>query len=246
MATRCLPSPAPTNSVSPRETYYYFSQSRKTTRSWPVICDSSGQQWMGSSSEATPPVDTLQHDFYHLNNSNNPNHQQFQYPADNTTASTSGSNQKKLLYFDQIEPLGAYTDDNHNTIGGGGGMNNNSPCREEPNSFQSQPPSSGAAGGPVFASHGTTCSPSPNPVTILFLTLLMTTSATAMLCAAIMTNYWELVKWDPRLLRKLTNESRPATAPPFTLEWLIGDKVARIPPGKLAPSEIHRFLIRLK
>lgn len=66
--------------------------------------------------------------------------------------------------------------------------------------------------------------PTPTPVIFLFVTLLMTTSATAMLCAAIMTDHWEHVTWDRTSLDKLANESST-----HNLHWLLDGRVARLP-----------------
>ncbi|GBO99683.1 hypothetical protein EVAR_71765_1 [Eumeta japonica] len=61
---------------------------------------------------------------------------------------------------------------------------------------------------------------------LLFVTLLMTTSATAMLCAAIMTDHWEHVKWDRISLERYSNRSN------LQLDWLMEDKVAMLKPDK--------------
>lgn len=63
----------------------------------------------------------------------------------------------------------------------------------------------------------------PTPVIFLFVTLLMTTSATAMLCAAIMTDHWEHVTWDRASLDKMTNDST------HTLQWFLDGRVAKLP-----------------
>lgn len=70
----------------------------------------------------------------------------------------------------------------------------------------------------------TTCT-TPPPVIFLFVTLLMTISATGMLCFAVMTDHWELVKWDRNLLDHLTNKTTPKTI----LHWHLDDRVARMP-----------------
>lgn len=68
--------------------------------------------------------------------------------------------------------------------------------------------------------NGGTCS-APPPVVFLLVTLVMTSSATAMLCAAIMTDHWEHVTWDKHSLERMTNTTN-------NLEWLLDTKVARI------------------
>ncbi|KAH8419137.1 hypothetical protein KR222_006634, partial [Zaprionus bogoriensis] len=70
------------------------------------------------------------------------------------------------------------------------------------------------------------CCMGPPPVLFLFVTLLMTTSATAMLCAAIMTDHWEHVTWDRNSLDRYSNRSG------LHLEWLLDEKVAVLKPDK--------------
>lgn len=202
-----------------------------------MICDLSGQQhWFTSPSQQCHNELSGGGGDHNISSSSYAPENHWHYPADNTTfdGGGGGATHKNCNYFDQIDKFDTIThntiDDNHNNIGGGGGgMNNNvspggSSIRDPIHSQQT-----------IFAQ--TACSPSPNPVSILFLTLLMTSSATAMLCAAIMTNNWELVTWDTKLLRKLVNDTatisgRTGTRQTITIEWMIGDKVARIPPGK--------------
>ncbi|EDV92895.1 AF4/FMR2 family member lilli [Drosophila grimshawi] len=76
------------------------------------------------------------------------------------------------------------------------------------------------------------CCMGPPPVLFLFVTLLMTTSATAMLCAAIMTDHWEHVTWDRNSLDRYSNRSG------LHLEWLLDEQVAMLKPDKRAD---HRF-----
>ncbi|XP_055906285.1 uncharacterized protein LOC129941619 isoform X2 [Eupeodes corollae] len=68
------------------------------------------------------------------------------------------------------------------------------------------------------------CCNGPPPILFLFLTLLMTTSATAMLCAAIMTDHWEHVRWDRESLDRLSNHTG------LILDWVLDEKVAILPP----------------
>lgn len=50
----------------------------------------------------------------------------------------------------------------------------------------------------------------------------MTSSATAMLCAAIMTDHWEHVSWDRICLEKSSQTHNS------TLHWLLDSKIARL------------------
>lgn len=69
----------------------------------------------------------------------------------------------------------------------------------------------------------TSCT-TPPPIIFLFVTLLMTISATGMLCFAVMTDHWEIVKWDRNLLEHLANKTTPRTV----LHWHLDDRVARM------------------
>ena len=72
------------------------------------------------------------------------------------------------------------------------------------------------------------CCTSPPPIIFLLLTLVFTSSATAMLCAAIMTDHWEEVAWDMGALENLVNKSAPSKIT-NKLEFLLDGKVARLP-----------------
>lgn len=72
------------------------------------------------------------------------------------------------------------------------------------------------------------CCSSPPPIIFLLLTLVFTSSATAMLCAAIMTDHWEEVSWDMGALENLVNKSAPSKIT-NKLEFLLDGKVARLP-----------------
>ncbi|XP_044253525.1 uncharacterized protein LOC123004356 [Tribolium madens] len=67
---------------------------------------------------------------------------------------------------------------------------------------------------------GWNCSVHPS-VFFLLGTLLLTTCATGMLCAAIMTDHWEEVTWDRTALEHLANSS-------VRLRWLLDGVVARV------------------
>lgn len=63
----------------------------------------------------------------------------------------------------------------------------------------------------------------PPPIIFLLVTLLMTLSATGLLCLAVMTDHWEIIRWDRNLLEHLTNNTANR------LHWHLDDKVARLP-----------------
>lgn len=74
---------------------------------------------------------------------------------------------------------------------------------------------------------------SMSPIIFLLLTLLLTLSATGLLCTAIVTDHWEIIKWDRSLLDQLANNSG------YVLYWHFDDKVARIPVSRKLPVLYH-------
>lgn len=67
----------------------------------------------------------------------------------------------------------------------------------------------------------TTCI-APPPLLFLLLTLLTTLSATGLLCFAVMTDHWEIIRWDRNLLDHLTSNTTNE------LDWHLDEKVARL------------------
>lgn len=68
----------------------------------------------------------------------------------------------------------------------------------------------------------TSCATAP-PVIFLFVTLLVTTGATAMLCGAIMSDHWEHVDWDKNVVDRMTRNTTTTT-----VQWHLNGKVAGI------------------
>lgn len=67
-----------------------------------------------------------------------------------------------------------------------------------------------------------TCCMAPPPVIFLFVTLLVTTGTTALLCGAIMSDHWERVTWDKTTLEKLTRNTS------ISLQWQLDERVAAV------------------
>lgn len=67
---------------------------------------------------------------------------------------------------------------------------------------------------------GWNCSVHPS-VFFLLGTLVLTTCATGMLCAAIMTDHWEEVTWDRQQLEILANST-------LSMQWLLDGIVVKI------------------
>lgn len=93
----------------------------------------------------------------------------------------------------------------------------------------------------ITASDNTTCT-APPPVIFLMITLLMTISATAMLCVAVMTDHWESITWDRDLLNKLTNNTT------HSLRWHLNGRVASMPVQRMwifhfYPIETNYFTV---
>lgn len=80
---------------------------------------------------------------------------------------------------------------------------------------------SAAINAAVSMDEQTTCI-APPPILFLLLTLVTTISATGLLCLAVMTDHWEVIRWDRNLLDHLTSNTSNQ------LNWLLDEKVARL------------------
>lgn len=80
---------------------------------------------------------------------------------------------------------------------------------------------------------GWNCSVHPS-VFFLLGTLVLTTCATGMLCAAIMTDHWEEMVWDRQELERLGNGT-------FRLHWLLDGTVAEV--ASRDDEEMMGFLV---
>lgn len=67
-----------------------------------------------------------------------------------------------------------------------------------------------------------TCCMATRPVIYLFVTLLVTTGTTALLCGAIMSDHWEQVTWDRTALERLTHNTSNS------LQWQLDGRVAAV------------------
>lgn len=65
-----------------------------------------------------------------------------------------------------------------------------------------------------------TCCMAPRPVIFLFVTLLVTTGTTALLCSAIMSDHWEKLTWDKAILEKITHNTS------CSLQWQLDGRAA--------------------
>ncbi|CRL02409.1 CLUMA_CG015192, isoform A [Clunio marinus] len=97
-------------------------------------------------------------------------------------------------------------------------------CDKSPSLYDMQNPSQENA---EQSPSGPLCN-APPTVVFLLLTLFMTTTATAMLCAAIMTDHWENVVWDKEALTKIVNQTDSSKVT-NQLELLLEGKAARLP-----------------
>lgn len=78
----------------------------------------------------------------------------------------------------------------------------------------------------ISSSVNTTCI-APPPVIFLMVTLLMTISATGLLCVAVMTDHWESITWDRDLLNKLASNSS------HSLRWHLNGRIASMPINRM-------------
>lgn len=65
----------------------------------------------------------------------------------------------------------------------------------------------------------------PPPVVFLFVTLLVTTGTTALLCGAIMSDHWENVTWDRNVLENLT---RNISSTNNSFQWQLNGRVGAL------------------
>lgn len=82
----------------------------------------------------------------------------------------------------------------------------------------------------------TSCATAP-PVIFLFVTLLVTTGATAMLCGAIMSDHWEHVDWDRNVVDRMTRNTTTTT-----VQWHLNGKVASINVKRTANSDRNSMI----
>lgn len=85
-----------------------------------------------------------------------------------------------------------------------------------------------------------TCCMATPPIIFLFVTLLVTTGTTALLCGAIMSDHWENVTWDRMLLEKLTHNTTNV------LEWQLDGRAAVVTVQResdvISPPNVTNFI----
>lgn len=186
----------------------YYTRNRNTTRSWPVIYRNNSLQTSNNYLEPnTTKTEQLQ-----ARNEQQKRKSTHQYDFDQIfglnnanyqqylASHRKSSNFESSIFFDKSPSI--YDMQQHTNNSG----NQNS-------SEQTQ------NGGFCYA---------PPTVILLLLTLIMTTSATAMLCAAFLTDHWENLYWDRDALINIVNQTESSKIA-NKLEFLIDDKVARLP-----------------
>lgn len=180
-----------TRCVSDNRQYYkdnIISSNRKTTRSWPIICNRPKNYQDDSDYETVFP----------LNNN---------YTSNENFVTTH----RKYLAID-------YPDLHQQTSQ----QQPQSPYVQELNAQQTNGHSrkmQTQTSTTAISASVNTCT-APPPVIFLMITLLMTISATAVLCVAVMTDHWESITWDRDLLNKLTNNTS------HSLRWHLNGRVA--------------------
>lgn len=207
-----------------------------TTRTWPIICDRTN--FALSIQEEETETDTQKNDLYinQINEDNNTNQinnikinedaieSSIRFSSVDdlaTTTALSTKNNENLFY--ETQQIANQIQLRNNSI-----LYNKMPNQLNANEQGGTNPNTmtntsltNDSNGPCYCSQ--LCL-TPQPMCFLLMTLLMTSSATAMLCAAIMTDHWEHVSWNRTILDKLTNFSGQ------NLSWIFNDKVAILPP----------------
>lgn len=209
-----------------------------TTRTWPIICDRTN--FALSIQEEETETDTQENDLYinknneDINKTNNTinNGDSFENSirfssADDLTPTVVLSSKNNENSFYETQQIANQIQLRNNSI-----FHNKMPNQLNNNEQGGTNQTTMANTSLTNESSGPCCCSqlclAPQPMCFLLLTLLMTSSATAMLCAAIMTDHWEHVSWNRTVLERLTNFSGQ------NLSWIFNDKVAILPPkGKL-------------
>lgn len=177
-----------------------MNSNRKTTRSWPVICSQTNRYADDEEDNDDNEIDY--ETVFALNN----NHLHHRNSNDNNTSASY----RKYLVVDyqqdtQIE-FDSQTNLPRKSIVG-----------------RMQPARSSNDGVSAVATSSSPSCTTPPPLIFLLATILMTMSATTMLCVAVMTDHWESITWDRDLLVRLSNNT------PNILHWHLNDQVARMP-----------------
>lgn len=81
-----------------------------------------------------------------------------------------------------------------------------------------------------------TCCMAPRPVIFLFVTLLVTTGTTALLCGAIMSDHWEKLTWDKEILEKITHNKSSS------VQWQLDGRAAIVTVDSKLPLFGHYTL----
>lgn len=195
--------------VSSSGTESYYTRNRNTTRSWPVIYRNNSLH--NSSNNYLEPNATKTEQLQ-ARNEHQKRKSSHQYDFDQIFGLNNANYQQYLashrkssnfdssIYFDKSPSV---YDMQQHTISGG---NQNSSEQTQTGGYCNAPPT----------------------VILLLLTLIMTTSATAMLCAAFLTDHWENLYWDREALVNIVNQTESSKIG-NKLEFFIDDKVARLP-----------------
>lgn len=228
-----------------------------TTRTWPIICDRTN--FALSIQEEETETDTQENDLYiqrtiesNSNYSNNIKYHSSQNPdafensirfssADDLTPTAvilSSKISENQLY--ETQQIANQIQLRNNSIFYNNKMPNQSQSNEQ--GVVSQVGRMASTSLTNDTSSRCCCSQlclAPQPIIFLLLTLLMTSSATAMLCAAIMTDHWEHVSWNKTALERLTNYTGQ------NLSWIFNDKVAILPPKGRSFFKKYLFTVNI-
>lgn len=199
---------------------------RKTTHSWPVICRNKNNQYRGTIEKVNTITSNVDDYFDDEDNDDDENDDQ----DDEETIFDVNKSQSERGSCENLSTRKYLVVDYHQSSKSSSiGLNSKLNAQRKSivarmSTASSQPRLSNAAAEstlcPTTASQ-TTCTTSP-PVVFLLATLLMTISATTMLCMAVMTDHWETISWDREVLIRLTNDTS------HKLHWHLNNRVARL------------------
>lgn len=203
--------PQDTNCASSSGSESNYSRNRSTTRSWPVI---------------------------YRNNSLQSSHNNYLEPNSTKTEQLLSRNEQQKRKsthqydFDQIFGLNNANYQQYLASHRKSSNFETSICYDKSPSIYDMQQHVGSTANnqnnPQQTQNGGYCN-APPTVVLLLLTLIMTTSATSMLCAAFLTDHWENLYWDRDALINIVNHTELSSKVTNKLEFLIDDKVARLP-----------------
>lgn len=227
MSVECHQQPQDTTCASSSGSESNYTRNRSTTRSWPVIYRNNNSQnnYLEPNSTTSSKTEQLQSRNEQLKRKST-----HQYDFDQIFGLNNANYQQYLASHRKSSFFETST------------------CYDKsPSIYDMQQHVGGSANNPNNNSDQTHtgvgyCN-APPTVILLLVTLIMTTSATSMLCAAFLTDHWENLYWDRDALVNIVNQTELSSKVTNKIEFLFDDKVARLPLKNGKSGEFYYFLL---